>query len=90
MGWKVTGRVNPAIVSFLAGCQSGERLRFMDARPSIAQAHILAWPDKKLGLGIFGMTVLSNKNQEDLVAGVCCFSKLSTISVDEEKKSPLK
>ena len=40
-----------------------------------------------LGFGIFGMTVLSNKNQEDLVAGVCCFSKLSTISVDEEKKS---
>ena len=55
------------------------------------QAHILARPDKKkLGFGIFGMTVLSNKNQEDLVAGVCCFSKLSTISVDEEKKSPLK
>ena len=36
------------------------------------------------------MTVLSNKNQEGLVAGVCCFSKLSTISVDEEKKNPEK
>ena len=45
---------------------------------------------KTLGFRIFGMTVLSNKNQEDLVAGVCCFSQLSTISVDEEKKSPLK
>ena len=42
VGRKVTDRVNPAIVSFLAGCQSGERLRFMDARPPIAQAHILA------------------------------------------------
>ena len=82
--------LNPAIVSFLAGYQSKERLRLIDARPSIAQAHIMARPDKKLGFGIFGMTVLSNKNQEGLVAGVCCFSKLSTISVDEEKKSPLK
>ena len=62
----------------------------MDARPSIAQAHILARPAKKLRFGIFGMTVLSNKNQEDLVAGVCCFGKLSTISVDEVKKSPEK
>ena len=66
-GRKVTDRVNPAIVSFLAGCQSGERLRFMDARSSIAQAHILARPDKTLGFGIFGMTILSNKNQEGLV-----------------------
>ena len=62
----------------------------MDARPPIAQAHILARPNKTLGFGIFGMTILSNKNQEGLVAGVCCFSKLSTISVDGEKKSPLK
>ena len=45
---------------------------------------------KTLGFRIFGMTVLSNKNQEGLVAGVCCFSKLSTISVDEEKKSLVK
>ena len=74
----------------MQGVSQGERLRLIDARSSIAQAHILERPDKKLGFGIFGMTVLSNKNQEDLVAGVCCFSKLSTISVDEEKKSPLK
>ena len=66
-----TGRVNPAIVSFLAGYQSRERLRLIDAHPSIAQAHILVWSNKTLGSGIFGMTVLSNKNQERLVAGVC-------------------
>ena len=71
-------------------CQSRERLRLVDAHPSIAQAHILVWPNKTLEFGKSGMTVLSNKNQEDLVAGVCFFSKLSTISVDEEKKSPLK
>ena len=59
MGWKVTGRANLAIVSFLAGYQSRERLRLIDARSSIAQAHILARPAKKLGFGIFGMSVLS-------------------------------
>ena len=56
-----TGRVNTAIVSYLAGYQSRERLRLIDARSSIAQAHILVRPAKKLGFGIFGMTVLSNK-----------------------------
>ena len=39
------------------------------------------------------MTVLSTKGLEGLVDGVCGFSmtsaKLSAISVDEEKKSPL-
>ncbi|MCI5492251.1 MAG: hypothetical protein MR404_07520 [Prevotellaceae bacterium] len=57
----MTDRVNPAIVSFLAGCQSGERLRLMDASSSIAQAHILAWPNKTLGFGMSDMTVLSTK-----------------------------
>ena len=60
----------------------------------IAQAHILAWSNKTLGSDIFGMTVLSTKGLEGLVDGVCGFSmtsaKLSTISVDEEKKSSLK
>ena len=70
VGQKATGKVL-VIVSFLAGCQSRKRLRLIDARPTREQAHILARPDKKLGLGIFGMTVLSNKNQEGLVAGVC-------------------
>ena len=89
----MTGRVNPAIVSYLAGYQSRERLRLIDARSSIAQAHILAWSNKTLGSDIFGMTVLSTKGLEGLVDGVCGFSmtsaKLSAISVDEEKKSPL-
>ena len=89
----MTGRFNLAIVSFLAGCHSRERLRLIDAHPSIAQAHILAWSNKTLGSDIFGMTVLSTKGLEGLVDGVCGFSmtsaKLSAISVDEEKKSPL-
>ena len=42
----MTGSVHSTIVSFLAGCQSRERLRLMDARPPIAQAHILVWPNK--------------------------------------------
>ena len=57
----MTGRFNLAIVSFLAGCHSRERLRLIDDRSSIAQAHILAWPNKTLGSGVFGMTVLSTK-----------------------------
>ena len=55
------GRVNPAIVSFLAGCQSRERLRLIATGSPIAQAHILVWSNKTLGSGIFGMTVLSTK-----------------------------
>ena len=70
-GRKVTDRVNPAIVSFLAGCQSGERLRLMDARSPIAQAHILALPNKSPGFNMSDMTVLSTKKQEGLVEGVC-------------------
>ena len=69
-GQKVIGRFM-RYCFFLAGYQSRERLRLINARSSIAQAHILTRPDKKLGFGIFGMTVLSNKNQEGLVAGVC-------------------
>ena len=57
----MTDRVNPAIVSFLAGCQSGERLRFMDARSPIAQAHILALPNKSPEFNMSDMTVLSTK-----------------------------
>ena len=50
MGRAVTGRINLAIVSLLVGRQPKERLRLIDARSSIAQALILARPDKKLGL----------------------------------------
>ena len=80
MGRKVTDRVNPAIVSFLAGCQSGERLRFMDANSSIAQAHILARPNKSPGFNMSDMTVLSTKKRRVLW-------QMSVDSVDEEKKS---
>ena len=71
VGWKVTGRINPAIGSFLAECQSRERLRLIDAHPPIAQAHILARPCKLPGFSMFDMNVLSTKKQEGLVAGVC-------------------
>ena len=57
----MTGRVNPAIVSFLAGCQSRERLRFIATGSPIAQAHILARPNKTLEFGMSDMTVLSTK-----------------------------
>ena len=81
----MTDRVNPAIVSFLAGCQSGERLRFMDARPPIAQAHILARPNKSPGFNMSDKTVLSTKKtggscggclliQYDFCPTVFCFS----------------
>ena len=61
VGREVTGRVNPAIVSFLAGCQSRERLRLIDAHSPIVQAHILARPNKTLEFSISDMTVLSTK-----------------------------
>ena len=61
VGRKVTGRVNPTIVSFLAGCQSRERLRLIDARSSIAQVHILARSDKLPDFSMSDMTVLSTK-----------------------------
>ena len=73
VGWKVTGRINPAIGSFLAECQSRERLRLIDAHPPIAQAHILARPCKSPGSSISGMTVLSIKKIEGLVDCVCGF-----------------
>ena len=69
VGRKVTDRVNPAIVSLLAGCQSGDRLRFMDARPSRAQAHILARPNKSPGFNMSDRTVMTTKKQEGLVEG---------------------
>ena len=61
VGREVTGRVNPAIVSFLAGCQSRERLRLIDVHSPIVQAHILARPNKTLEFSISDMTVLSTK-----------------------------
>ena len=92
VGQKATGK-ELVIVSFLAGCQSRKRLRFIDARPPIAQAHIMVQPNKSLGFSISGKTV-SQQKQKGLVDGVCRFSmtssKLSTISVDEEKKNPEK
>ena len=52
----MTGRINPAVVSFLAGRQPKERLRLIDARSPIAQAHIFVGSNKTPGLG---MSVLS-------------------------------
>ena len=70
VGKKATGKVL-VIVSFLAGCQSRKRLRLIDARSPIAQAHILVRPCKLPGFSMFDMNVLSTKKQEGLVAGVC-------------------
>ena len=61
VGREVTGRVNPASISFLAGCQSRERLRLIDAHSPIVQAHILARPNKTLEFSMSDMTVLSTK-----------------------------
>ena len=73
----MTGRVNPAIVSFLvAGCQSRERLRLIDAHSPIVQAHILARPNKTLEFSMSDMTVLSTNKPEGLVDGVCGFSMI--------------
>ena len=70
----MTGRFNLAIVSFLAGCHSRERLRLIDAHPSMAQAHILVWPNKTLECGKSGMTVLSTK-----IRRVLCSAKESSV-----------
>ena len=61
----------------------------MDARSSIAQAHILAWPDKTLKFGKSDMTVLSTKSGGS--CGRCLLiqydsAQLSAVAVDEEKK----
>ena len=60
VGQKATGKVL-VIVSFLAGCQSRERLRFIATGSPIAQAHILARPYKTFEFGMSDMTVLSTK-----------------------------
>ena len=86
----MTGRINPAIGSFLAGCQSRERLRLIDAHPPIAQAHIVARPCKSPGSSISGMTVLSTKKIEGLDGMFLWIqydsAKLSAVSVDEGKR----
>ena len=87
VGQKATGKVL-VIVSFLAGCQPRERLRFIDARSPTAQTHILAWPNKIPG---FSMTVLSTITGESVLVDCICWfnmtsAKLSIICVDEEKK----
>ena len=65
VGQKATGKLL-VIVSFLAGCQSRKRLRLIDARPTRAQAHILARPCKLPGFSMFDMNVLSTKNRRVL------------------------
>ena len=85
----MTGRVNPAIVSFLAGCHSGERLHFIDVRHLREQAHIcfMARRNSRVRHDCF-----VNQKQEGLVAGVCWFSMTSVkLSADlvlmKEKES---
>ena len=65
VGQKATGKVL-VIVSFLAGCQSRKRLRFIDVRPPREQALILARPCKLPGFSMFDMNVLSTKNRRVL------------------------
>ena len=65
VGQKATGKVL-VIVFFLAGCQSRKRLRLIDARPPIEQAHILARPCKLSGFSMFDMNVLSTTNRRVL------------------------
>ena len=59
----MTGRINPAVVSLLVGRQPKERLRLIDARSLIAQAHILARPNKSPDFSMSDMTVLSTKTR---------------------------
>ena len=59
----MTGRINPAVVSLLVGRQPKERLRLIDARSPIAQAHILARPNKSPDFSMSDMTVLSTKTR---------------------------
>ena len=68
VGKKATGKVL-VIVSFLAGCQPRERLRFIDARSPTAQTHILARPNKTPG---FSMTVLSTTTGESVLVDYVC------------------
>ena len=93
MGRAVTGRINPAIVSLLAGRQPKERLRFIDARSPIASTY-LGTTQQITRVQHVGYDRCVNKKNEGLVGSVCGFSmtsaKLSAVSVDEEKKSPLK
>ena len=89
----MTGRINPAIVSFLAGCQLRKRLRLIDARSPIASTY-LGTTQQITRVQHVGYDRFVNKKNEGLVGSVCGFSmtsaKLSADSVDEEKKSPLK
>ena len=83
----MTGRVNPAIVSFLAGCHSRERLRFIDVRHLREQAHIcfMARRNSRVRHDCF-----VNPKTGGSCGGVCWFSmtsvKLSADSVDEGKR----
>ena len=70
MGRAVTGRINPAVVSFLAGRQPKERLRLIDARYPIASTY-LGTTQQIIRVQHVGYDRFVNKNQEGLVAGVC-------------------
>ena len=90
VGREVTGRVNPASISFLvAGCQSREAsshcYRFSNSASTyLGTAHSVT----RIQHVRYDRFVY--KNRRVLLAGVCWFSrtaaKLSTISVDEGKR----
>ena len=66
----MTGKIHPALVSFLAGCQSKERLRLIDARSPIASTYLgTALQITRVQHVRYDHFV--KKKQEGLVAGVC-------------------
>ena len=58
----MTGRINSAVVSLLAGRQSKERLRLIDARSPIASTY-LGTAQQITWLSMSDMTVLSTKTR---------------------------
>ena len=66
----MTGRINPAVVSFLAGRQPKERLRLIDARSPIASTYLgTALQITRVQYVRYERFV--NKKQEGHVGGVC-------------------
>ena len=66
----MTGRINPAVVSFLAGRQPKERLHLIDARSPIASTY-LGTTLQITRVQYVRYERFVNQKQEGLVAGVC-------------------
>ena len=66
----MTGRINPAVVSFLAGRQPKERLRLIDVRSPIASTYLgTALQITRVQYVRYDRFV--KKNTRVLLAGVC-------------------